>query len=43
MEFQGLSEGRGSKMAKHRPSLEKCEIVAIGHALWTSDDFEGYE
>ena len=30
MEFQGLSEGKGSKRIKHKPNLEKCQIVAIG-------------
>ena len=29
VEFQGLSEGKGSKREKHRPSLKKCQIVAI--------------
>lgn len=27
MEFQILSEGKGSKRAKHRPSLENCQII----------------
>jgi len=30
VEFQGLSDGKGSKREKHRPSLEKCKIIAIG-------------
>ena len=43
MEFQGLSEEKGSKRAKHRPNLEKCQIVAIGYGLWENDEFEGYQ
>ena len=28
VEFQILSEGKGSKREKHGPSLENCQIVA---------------
>ena len=30
VEFEILSEGKGSKREKHRPSLKKCQIVTIG-------------
>ena len=30
MEFLEMSEGKGSKRAKHNSNLEKCQIVAIG-------------
>ena len=28
VESQRLSEGKGSKRAKHRPNLENCQVVA---------------
>jgi len=28
--FKDLVRERGSKIAKHKPNLEKCQIVAIG-------------
>ena len=28
VESQRLSEGKGSKREKHRPSLENCQVVA---------------
>ena len=30
VEFLEMSDGKGSKREKHGPSLEKCQIVAIG-------------
>ena len=28
VEYQRLSEGKGSKREKHRPNLENCQVVA---------------
>ena len=28
VESQTLSQGKGSKRAKHRPNLENCQVVA---------------
>ena len=41
MESQILSEGKGSKRAKHRPNLENCQVVARNYGLCKNEKFGG--
>ena len=41
LESQRLSEGKGSKRAKHRPNLENCQVVARNYGLCKNEEFGG--
>ena len=41
MEFKELSEGKGSKRSKHRPSLKKVSNCGNRLGFVENDDFEG--